>query len=689
MRLDAIHLHNWQPYIGRALKAKKIDLKGKSGQKNLIIYGQNTNGKTAIWQAIQFGFYGRVNKRKTGWEEGKFKPPIGDNTAQEPLLNQTANENGDFTFGVTLNFNHGGDDFTLERTCYPRPGVKIPRKVGEMEVPKLTIRNNTEGKFITGDPQDFINDILPEKLAQFFMFDGERLDEYRLLFEDTNDVKLKGYIEAILRFPVLTHGIQDFTDMKKSAEKENRKFLRRQSKDKDLNDDIKKLEAIEDEITTLIEKREGEINSLKDDLSEVEEWLRQNDKGKEALEQQKLYTEQKEEYEEQIVKIQKRLSKALPGSWRSIVSSRIEERLERLDSDIVRQREETERIGDIKGKIADLKDEMDGKPCNKCGHVRDKPSADEKDEILRKILKFEEEKDGLEVSRLDPDPHYLLTKQRALLAISSNTKLDNLLQMETDLLDYKGKIRETENLLIAAIKLISTEARREVQKHLLKQTEITKSIGGLDSDQRADKESLDSFEKEITKLTGKLHGTSTIAQNKKGEEIEILSELISVWETVTDSHRENMRGRVESHATDVFMSLTNKKRSYGGLKISKDFQIDIVNKKGKPVAGSSGQSALMAYSVLDALTRSSDIEFPLVVDTPARSIDDENLERLFDYLLLESGKQVLVFPEGKELKPDDGDARYGSHCSATYEISLDPSNEDLSLITIREDNLER
>ena len=141
-----------------------------------------------------------------------------------------------------------------------------------------------------------------------------------------------------------------------------------------------------------------------------------------------------------------------------------------------------------------------------------------------------------------------------------------------------------------------------------------------------EKTTVTNHEKEIKKLTGKLHGSSTIAQNKKEEEIEVLSELISVWENVTDSHRENMRGHVESHATDVFMSLTNKKRSYGGLKISKDFQIDIVNKKGKPVAGSSGQSALMAYSVLDALTRSSDIEFPLVVDTPARSIDDENLE---------------------------------------------------------------
>ena len=99
---------------------------------------------------------------------------------------------------------------------------------------------------------------------------------------------------------------------------------------------------------------------------------------------------------------------------------------------------------------------------------------------------------------------------------------------------------------------------------------------------------------------------------------------------------------------------------------------------------------MMAYSVLDSLTRSSDIEFPMIVDTPSRSIDDVNLERLSDYLLLESGKQVLLFPEGKELKPDSGDERYGGHCAATYEISFDPSTEyeDLSLIDIRIDNRE-
>jgi len=665
-------------------------LKGKSGQKNLIVYGQNTHGKTAIWQSIQYGFYGRVNKRKTGWEEGKFRPPIATNTAQEPLLNQTAFEEGDYLFGVTLTFNHGGDDFTLERTCYPRAGVKLPRSAAEMES-DFTIRNDTQAKF-EKHPQDFINDILPEKLAQFFMFDGERLDGYRLLFEDTNDVKLKGYIEAILRFPVLTHGVLDFKDMKKSAERENRKFLLRRSKDKDLNNDIKKEQKQEEIITKLIEKRDIEIKGFNDNLSEVEEWLRQHDKGKEALEQQRIYAEQKEEYEEQIEKIQERLSKALPGSWRSIVSSRIEERLKRLESEIDRQKEETERIKEIKGEIEDKNDELEGKPCKSCRHPRDIPSTKKKDAILRDILELEGEKDRLEVSRVDPDPHYLLTKERALKVISSDSKLDNLIQMEDDLLEYKGKVRSAETHLKKALDLISAKARKVVQGQIFKENKLRGDIGSLEGDQRADKETLQFVERRIRTLTDKLQGGSTKAEKKTEKKIEVLSELISVWERVTDSHRETMRGRVEEHASDIFMSLTNKKKTYKGLRISPDFQIEIMHQKASrgAEAGSGGQSGLMAYSVLDSLTRSSDIEFPMIVDTPSRSIDDENLERLFDYLLLESGKQVLLFPEGKELKPEPGDERYGGHCAATYEISLDPSTEyeDLSLIDIRIDNRE-
>lgn len=688
MILNSIHLQNWQPFLGRGLNSTKVELESNSGHKNLIIYGENTHGKTAIWQAIQFGFFGKVNKRKTGWEDKKWKPWMADSTAQEPLLNQTANEKGDYTFGVILRFNHGGDDFTLERTVGPRRGVSKPRTDGDLQDEPLYIRNESKGTVVK-EPQDFINDILPYDLAQFFMFDGERLDQYRKLFEDTKDVKLKSYIEAILRFPVLTDGSQDFSEIKKKEEKSLKKYKLRGIENEGLEKTIKTLENNllqhnkyhEEEV----EKKEGLI----EDLGVVDEWLKQKDKGAEALAQQKIYGDQVEEFDKKIEQAQKRLSRSLPGSWRTILSSRVEARLNKLDLELVRQDEETKRIGEIDTEIGSLEARLKGEPCTLCGHIHNEPNPEEIDKINSDLVGLNSEKDKLEASRIDPDPHYLRTRQRALYQIKSDAKLDALIDAEEDIVVNKQGKRDANKLLERAIKLLSSEARREVQEYLANQSVLQDDIAVSKELIKATEAEQGKLETEIKRLMEQVQPkTVTIAHKKCEKRIKVLSSLVEVWEEVTDVHRETMRARVEENASEMFMSLTNKKKTYKGLKIHSDFQVEIIHKKKSrgAEAGSGGQSALVAYSILDALTKSSGIEFPMVVDTPARSIDETNLNRLFDYLFMESGKQVILLPESKELKPDDGDDRYGGACAATYDIELIGEDEDLSKLNIRINN---
>ena len=150
MIITSIELHNWQPYYGFGQKGKtRVNFKGKSGKKNIIFYGQNTNGKTAFWEAIQFSFFGRVNKRRSsGIRDGNFKPLVADSTDFEPLLNVSAWDEGNCNFGVVLEFNHEGDDFRLERFYQPRTGVRLARRDSEMEL-HLTLRNLSKNKYIS------------------------------------------------------------------------------------------------------------------------------------------------------------------------------------------------------------------------------------------------------------------------------------------------------------------------------------------------------------------------------------------------------------------------------------------------------------------------------------------------------------------------------------------------------------
>ena len=132
------------------------------------------------------------------------------------------------------------------------------------------------------------------------------------------------------------------------------------------------------------EKKEAE-----DELRIINEWLKLNDKGAEALVQQNIFNTQKKRLEEEIEQTRKRISNQLPGAWRAIISSRIETRLDELDGEIKRQTSETKRIGEIETQINSLKGRLKGDACDYCGHIDKKPSLGEIDKITNKIILLE------------------------------------------------------------------------------------------------------------------------------------------------------------------------------------------------------------------------------------------------------------------------------------------------------------
>ena len=205
------------------------------------------------------------------------------------MLNGAAWDEGNCDFGVVLEFNHEGDDYRLSRFYHPRDGVRLARRDSEMSQ-DLSLRNLTRNKFEKNE-ENFLNNILPEKLSRFFMFDGERAKEYRDLFMDADhDIELRGLIEDILRFPILTQGSSDFEDIAKTSLKDVNKYVKTASKDKHL---IKEIDRLEDEIAAqqiVCNNFQSDLDNANDKISKVDLWLKDNDKGKEALAQEERYT---------------------------------------------------------------------------------------------------------------------------------------------------------------------------------------------------------------------------------------------------------------------------------------------------------------------------------------------------------------------------------------------------------------
>ena len=100
--------------------------------------------------------------------------------------------------------------------------------------------------------------------------------------------------------------------------------------------------------------------------------------------------------EKEIEKIENRLSKELPGKWKTLLSSRIDNRLLEFESELARQKDETEQIGKLKDVIDALDRRLNGDPCVTCGHIHNLPSLEEKDEISADIVSHQEKLEELD-----------------------------------------------------------------------------------------------------------------------------------------------------------------------------------------------------------------------------------------------------------------------------------------------------
>lgn len=155
-----------------------------------VFHGRNGRGKTTLLNAIRWALYGHFQDR-----QGREVPP-------EVVLNRQAGREGTHEFSVELKLLEGGDEHLLRRTQFLSPAGPAPSQV-YME------RNSTA--LSAGDRDRTIQQLLSERISQFFLFDGEQLQRYEslLLHQDSGSQLIKQSIEQILGLPVLDNALRD------------------------------------------------------------------------------------------------------------------------------------------------------------------------------------------------------------------------------------------------------------------------------------------------------------------------------------------------------------------------------------------------------------------------------------------------------------------------------------------------
>ncbi len=166
MRIEKIKLKNYRQY-----RDIEISFKQTSGNDLHIIIGKNSVGKTNLLNAITWCLY-------------KKEPHLSKASEQLPLLNiktiEDAGGRGKWQVAVELWVQIDNKQriiFSRRENYYIHEGSPPSFSSSEFEVEITDDRGNTnilEGE----DAQAIVDRFVPEKLREFFFFDGERLDTY-------------------------------------------------------------------------------------------------------------------------------------------------------------------------------------------------------------------------------------------------------------------------------------------------------------------------------------------------------------------------------------------------------------------------------------------------------------------------------------------------------------------------------
>lgn len=677
MILEKVFLQNWQPYFGKGKEKHVFDFTTKKSnlRSSAILYGENTQGKSSFWEAIRFALHGSVPITLKD-----NKPLISFELDERPLLNVEAYEAGDYLSSVGLEFKHDGKKYNLTRSFYEKPTVSMPREDHHM-TPNLEIKFSSTGKPVS-DPQKFINDIIPENLLNFFMFDGERIEEYKQLLWDTEEIVLVNDIEKILRLTMFNDGISGCKAIAKSVDREIKSHKEGMINDASKLRKIREAKSKLDTQTSILEKATKELDQKIDDEAILAAWLNANDKAQVANQIIQSSTARIKAIKTEKEVLKNKRSKMMNKSWTAIMRVTIENQILAIQKIIDRQSKEGQEVIALEQRNDHLHTLIAGEKCKSCNAQLKSPSTKDQAKYLLEIEANKSKIESLTGAKASPDPHDLITEERSLRLLLSTVNLSEIKEINTkmNLLDEETR-QETQKLekstaAIDAVKRSEVATKHQERIILIGEIAVLRDLG------TDIKEYVEELEREHSALVGS-GSVGLGSKSKAHERAELKAHLLTGLDTLFEHSklpfRQKMKAQVEKYATAVFLRCTNMRSTYAGLKIDGSFKINIIKKDGKTDAGSKGQMALVAYSMLDALTRCSSIEFPFVIDTPGRSLDSKNMQRVFDHIF-DSNRQVICLPTPAELDPDEGDSRYAANVAVTYELK---NNNNRSTATER------
>lgn len=584
-----------------------IPLETSTDQNINVIEGQNGAGKSNILNAITFCFYG---------EEAHTDSHGGESLSSDPYVNirQLSGLNPGESAEGYVEIKLGKDE---PKWAFRRPFTTVRQDDGDSTEPHynssmgdLTLRQRFGGNDWQpiSQPENILKEILPTHVHQYFLFDGEQLDEF---FEEGYANRVKNAVLDVSHVELLNSAVDHLNNVRRDYE----------SRSSDLGGDIQELqerkEKAEQELERLKQERkelkaeiqdaQGDIENLNDQLSASgDDDVREMQKRREFLEG-KL-----EEKENQITEAKAHVGTSLAQAGAVAYNA------DALNYAITALEDYESTEDGLPGVTPELLDSvLDRGECI-CG--TDLSEVDDARGHLEDLLSDHSENGHDQIDGR-------LRMESALR--EGSTLIDDLIDDKSDVEDIRNWIDEHE----AELADISSKLEDE-------DTIDNEEAAQLEKQRKRISERVDRMNQELGELNGEIRHQNSVIDERHDEwktameeqaQHQILVDKSEFVEAASDKLDEikrdilhQVRCETEDRLQEYYNDLIWKDEDYE-VTLTEDYEVNLANQDGRKNLGSlaAGERQVLALSFMASLSKISGFSAPIVIDTPLGRISSD------------------------------------------------------------------
>lgn len=605
MLLEEITLKDFRCFHGE----QTIEFSTEPEQNVTLIHAENGVGKTTILNAMLWCFYGTTTPR--------FE-------RREDLVNHDAARAGRDTCHVEVVFEHNEKRYRARRYGGRTHGDRM-----------FTIMRIDDGHSSTVEnPDSFINTVIPKTMAGHFLFDGEHAEVF---MGEENRAGIRRAVQDILGCNLVDTAIDDLEEAAAHYRRQMPKAKASAS-----------MEAIADEIETIgkqivagrdaLETLRGQAGSTSQQIADIEEKLRNSSAAKALQESRDLANSQLLKAKKRANEAHDEMLKWLGDNGRFLVSTRITEKtFDHLETQ------------ETKGKLPSpyneefVEDLLELGECI-CGTKLTLGTA-QYEKVASLLQKAANHTMRSRLSGIRATLNQLKS-ERAKAPGKLDAANKRLADAREDISVIEAKLGEISEKLsgIDFDEIAQRERRRNELRADL--TEMTKRIGGMESNIRASEALKQTRESDLKKLAENDDDARIFVKR-----VSLCQALKARLERELREEEEEARDMLRRQISKVLQATTRKNLR---MKLTDSYNVSLVNEEGTQMAKSTGENQLLGLVFTAALVEFARLRqnaqdhqllrgtvAPLVLDSPFGDLD-ESYKRTTGEYLPKMAAQVVV-----------------------------------------------